>query len=154
MTTTGAELSATVVVDTNVLLAATDQDRASHAAATRFLNQDERCLAISPQIVREYLAVATRPVGANGLGMTSQDAVANIGQFLEDMVLLGESTATTRHLLNLIQDGTCSGKQVHDANIVAVALGHHAGTIVTDNIRHFARFAELIVLEDLVAVWA
>lgn len=38
---------------------------------------DRAVLDTSGQIVREYLAVATRPVTANGLGMPQLDAVAN-----------------------------------------------------------------------------
>jgi predicted nucleic acid-binding protein len=149
MTTTSADRLSAVVVDTNVLLAATDRDRASHAAATVFLDQDERTLAVTPQIVREYLAVSTRPQSANGLGMSPEDAAANVDQLLVDLVLLSEGAASTRRLLDLLRDGSCSGKQVHDANVVAVALAHDAGTIVTDNTRHFARFADLISIEDL-----
>lgn len=144
-----ADSTTLVVVDTNVLLAATDRSRASFAAATHLLSTDERRLAITPQIVREYVAVATRPMGVNGFGLDGEDAVANVGQFLDDMELLGEDAATTRLLLELIGQGSAAGKQVHDANVVAVALAHRAGAIVTDNARHFARFAELVAIESL-----
>lgn len=45
-----------VVVDTNVLLAATDLSRDHHGQAVAFLTTDERYLAVTPQIMREYLA--------------------------------------------------------------------------------------------------
>jgi predicted nucleic acid-binding protein len=149
MTTTDADPASLVVVDTNVLLAATDRSRESHIAATDFLSEDERRLAVSPQIVREYLAVSTRPVEANGLGLSGEDAVANVEQFLDEMELLVEGPGTTRRLLGLIRDGSAAGKQVHEANVVAVALAHQAAAIVADNTRHFARFAQLIAVEDL-----
>ena len=41
------------VVDTNVLLAATDTSRASHRDALALLQTDERRLALTPQMVRE-----------------------------------------------------------------------------------------------------
>ncbi len=148
--TTSADPTALVVVDTNVLLAATDRSRAAHAAALAFLNEDERRLALTPQIVREYLAVSTRPLEANGFGLAGVDAVANVGQFLEDMVLLAEDSVATSHLMDLVGAHAVTGKQVHDANLVAVALAHHASAIVTDNVRHFARFADLITVEPLV----
>lgn len=140
---------AAVVVDTNVLLAATDRSRAAHVNATSFLNEDERRLALTPQIVREYVAVATRPAGANGLGLSGEDAVANVQEFLSDMELLSEGREATSHLLDLVTHRLATGKQVHDANIVAVALTHHAGAIVTDNTRHFVRFEDRIVIESL-----
>ncbi len=44
MTTTGGDPVALVVVDTNVLLSATDRSRDRHLAATRFLDHDVRQL--------------------------------------------------------------------------------------------------------------
>ncbi|HEX2214658.1 MAG TPA: PIN domain-containing protein [Mycobacterium sp.] len=147
--TTSADPAALVVVDTDVLLAATDRSRAAHAAATAFLNDDERRLALTPQIVREYLAVTTRPVEVNGFGLDGADAVANVTQFLDDMDLLSEDAATTAGLMDLIGDHAAAGKLVHDANVVAVALAHRARTIVTDNTRQFSRFEDLIAVENL-----
>ena len=147
--TTSADPAALVVVDTNVLLAATDRSRAAHAAATAFLNDDGRRLALTAQIVREYLAVATRPVEANGFGLAGADAVANVKEFLDDMDVLSEDTLTTARLMDLIDRQAAAGKQVHDANVVAVALAHHASAIVTDNTRHFSRFGDLIAVESL-----
>jgi len=144
-----AEPTTLVVVDTNVLLAATDRSRDSHSAATQLISEDERRLAITPQIVREYLAVATRPLEVNGFGLAGEDAVANVEQFLDDMELLSEDAATTRLLLELIGQASAAGKQVHDANVVAVALAHGAAAIITDNARQFARFAELVTIENL-----
>lgn len=149
MTTTSADTAPLAVVDTNVLLAATDRSRDHHEAATRFLNEEVRRLAVCPQIVREYLAVASRPVAVNGLGLSGEDAVANVEQFLECMEVLAEGPATTRSLMDLIVTGPSVGKQVHDANVVAVALAHRAVAIVTDNTRHFARFAHVVVVEQI-----
>lgn len=146
---TNADPTSLVVVDTNVLLAATDTSRVAHVAATDFLNDDERRLAVTPQIVREYLAVATRPVEVNGFGLAAEDAVANVEQLLADMELLTEDAGTTHRLVDLVAQGSAVGKQVHDANVVAVALAHRAGTIVTGDTRHFSRFADLITIESL-----
>lgn len=146
---TNADPMSLVVVDTNVLLAATDTSRVAHAAAIEFLNEDERRLAMTPQIVREYLAVVTRPVQVNGFGLAAEDAVANVEQLLDDMELLPEDGATTHRLVDLVAQGSAVGKQVHDANVVAAALAHQAGAIVTSNTRHFSRFAELIAIENL-----
>lgn len=147
--TTSADPTALVVVDTNVLLAATDRSRSAHEAAIALLNDDERRLALTPQIVREYLAVATRAVEANGLGLTARAAVGNVKELLVDMSLLPEDATATARLLELVDGGAASGKQVHDANVVAVALAHGAGAIVTDNARHFSRFDRVVAIEGL-----
>lgn len=149
MTTTSAESGRLVLIDTNVLLSATDRDRSRHQRAVLFLSTDERQLAISPQIVREYLAVSTRPIDANGLGLSVREASANVEQLLDVMSLLAEGPGTTIKLLELIGTIPVVGKQIHDANVVAVALANGVDTIVTDNIRHFTRFASLITIEEL-----
>lgn len=150
--TTAADRPALVVVDTNVLLAATDGSRAQHRAAINFLRHDERRLAVTPQIVREYLAVATRPVQINGLGLDPADAVANVEEIQVIATMLGEGPATTTRLLELLLDVPALGKQVHDANVVACALAHGAHAIMTANVRDFVRYASLIVIEDLATV--
>lgn len=147
--TTSADPAALVVVDTNILLAATDRSRAAHTSAIDFLNHDERHHAVTPQIVREYLAVATRPVDVNGLGLSADEAVSNLRQLLDDMVLLPENLSTTAGLMDLIGTHPAIGKQIHDANIVAVAITHRARVIVTDNARHFSRFEDMITIESL-----
>lgn len=149
MTTASVDRPPLAVVDTNVLLAATDRSRERHEAATAFLRDDPRRLAVSPQIIREYLAVMTRPAENNGLGMGAADAIANAEAVLAVTTLLSEGPRTTTRLLELLLDGSAPGKQVHDANIVACAIIHDAEAIVTMNRRHFARFAALVTVEDL-----
>ena len=81
--------------------------------------------------------------------MPATDAVANVDQLLDTMQLLVEGPGTTAQLLELIGSSPTSGRQVHDANVVAVALTHGADAIVTDDARHFTRFASLIAIETL-----
>ena len=100
--TTSAEPTPPVVVDTTVLLAATDRSRSAHRAATEFLGGDQRRLALTPQIAREYLAVATRPVEANGFGLAGDLARGNLEQILEDLEILREDAATVREVMNVV----------------------------------------------------
>ncbi len=70
-----------VMLDTNVLLAATDESRTEHHAALTILNDwpaGATTLCASGQILREYLAVATRPADRNGLGLKLSDALGNV----------------------------------------------------------------------------
>ncbi len=144
-----ADTSSLVVVDTNVLIAATDRSRTAHDSSLKFLNEDQRRLAVTPQIAREYLAVSTRPASANGFGLSAEAAVANLNQFLLDMELLAEGVGSTSMLAELVVTHATVGKQIHDANVVAVALANGADTVVTSNTRHFARFSDLIAVEEL-----
>lgn len=132
-----------VVIDTNVLLAATDEGRADHDDAIGSLNawpELGMTLYSSGQILREYLAVTTRPVAQNGLGITRLDAVANVRRLRTRLHLLAEDEKVADRLLELLDVVECAGKQVHDANVVATALVHGVNTIATLNVADFARF--------------
>ncbi len=133
------------VLDTNVLLAATDQGRSEHARALAALNDWPNAgtvLYTSVQILREYLSVATRPLRVNGLGMTQRDATSNVRRLLERMRLLTETDRVMDSLLTLLDSTHCAGKHVHDANIVATMMAHGIDTLVTMNVDDFKRYGD------------
>lgn len=130
-------------VDTNVLLAGTDESRSYHAGALAFLESGvagEQRLFASGQIFREYLVVATRPVEANGLGLTSAAALANIREFQSCVQRLDENTDVAERLLRLAGTHCLTGKRIHDANIVATMEAHGLARIRTNNPDDFAPF--------------
>jgi predicted nucleic acid-binding protein len=140
------------VLDTNVLLAATDETRQEHEQAIAAINvwpASGLVLYTSGQILREYLAVATRPVGHNGLGMTRPDAIANVRALRARLNLLAEDIKVSERLLDLLEAVECVGKQVHDANVVATMLVHGVDTVVTMNVDDFARFGDHVHVASL-----
>jgi len=48
-----------------------------------------------------------------------------------------------------LADVEYSGKQVHDANVVATMLTHGVGAVVTMNLADFARFERYVSLVEL-----
>jgi len=155
MATRAADLvapPARAMLDTNVLLAATDEGRAQHDQALRIVNDwpgRGTTLYTSGQIMREYLAVATRPAEKNGLGMRLADALANVRAFRARTSLLAEDGKVADRLLTLLDDIACGGKQIHDANVVATVLVHGIETIVTINVVDFTRFERQVRLVGL-----
>jgi predicted nucleic acid-binding protein len=144
--------SGRAMLDTNVLLAATDEGRAEHHQALTIVNNWPArgvALYISGQIVREYLAVATRPAEKNGLGLPLAGALANAHAFRGRTSLLAEDAKVSDRLLALLGDVACGGKQIHDANVVATMLVHGIDTIVTMNTDDFARFERQVRLVGL-----
>ena len=149
MTTPAADRA---FLDTDVLLAATDEAREDHERALAALDvwpASGLVLYTSGQVLREYLVVATRPVERNGLGMAQADAVANARALRERLTLLEEGTKVSDRLLHLLEQVECAGEQVHDANIIATVLVHGVDTVVTSNIGDFARFSALVRVVDL-----
>lgn len=135
------------VIDTNVLLTASDTSRGAHSRARAVLDDwpsQGITLYASGQILREYLSVASRPVRQNGLGLPQVDAVANVRALSDRMNLLTEDEKVHTRLLTLLDATACSGKQVHDASVVAAMLAHGIDTVATFNSDDFARFEHLI----------
>ena len=141
-----------VMLDTNVLLAATDEGRAEHHDALTIFNEwaaGDTTLCTSGQILREYLAVTTRPAEHNGLGLRPADAVSNVRAIQERTAFLAEDARVADRLQGLLADVECRGKQVHDANVIATMLAHGVGTVVTMNVEDFARFERYVSLVKL-----
>ena len=141
-----------VMLDTNVLLAATDEGRAEHHGALTIMNEwaaGDTTLCTSGQILREYFAVATRPTEHNGLGLKPADAVSNVRAIRERTAFLAEDARVADRLQGLLADVACKGKRVHDANVVATMLVHGVSTVVTMNVADFARFERYVSLVEL-----
>lgn len=143
-----------LLLDTNVLLAATDDGRPEHDRAISAVNEWPAAgtsLYTSGQVLREYLAVATRPATQNGLGLARRDAAANVRALRGRLRFAAEQERVHERLLDLLDGVECLGKQVHDANIVATMLVHGIDTLVTINVTDFARFTDRIRVVDLAA---
>lgn len=132
-----------LLVDTNILLEATDEKRQYHREAQQLI-EAHRSLVLPAQVIREYLVVATRPIATNGLGMSLPDALANVHEFRRAIHLLPESRPLLPTLLRLLATVPCSGTRIHDAHIVASAMVHKIKTIVSIDTGDFARFAPRI----------
>jgi predicted nucleic acid-binding protein len=138
-----------VFVDTNVLLAATDTDRDRHAEAIAFLEgglRGEWRLFATAQIFREYLVVATRPLSANGLGLSPEDACGNVLRFRNFLEILPEDRDTTDQLLARIRRQDLKGKRIHDANLAAAMACHGLRKLKTFNPGDFSSFPEIEIV--------
>lgn len=139
-------------LDTNVLLCLTTPSRALHGHAVRVvdgaLSSGVR-LCISGQVLRELLVVSTRPVEANGLGLARAAALANADVFRGRLEVLPESDRVCDRLRWLLENVSCTGNQIHDANIVATMLVAGVETLVTANPSHFARYERYIAVIPL-----
>lgn len=137
-------------VDTNVLIYSTRTSSSFYARANAALTNAARTeprLAISRQIVREYLAVVTRP-GGESEPLPMAAALADVARFEKDFDILEDGPAVAAQLVQLCRAVTVSGRQVHDANIVATMLAHGETRLLTANRSDFQRFGSLIQIVE------
>src|SRR5580704_7701032 len=93
-----------VFVDTNVLIYVTRRTASEHAAAQAALARLEgegRALWISVQILREYLAVVTRPQ-ATSLPLPMGTAIADVQRFQQVSQVAEDPPAVLDRLLALL----------------------------------------------------
>jgi predicted nucleic acid-binding protein len=138
-----------ILLDTNILLRSVQQQHPHAISATRavdaFRNRNE-ILCITQQNIVEFWAVATRPLGLNGLGLAAEQASAEIETLKSLFYLLPEFPLQSTWE-QLVVRYRISGKNVHDARLVAAMLVHRVDAILTFNVQDFTRYAEISVLD-------
>ena len=133
-------------VDTNVFVNSRIPDAPDHDAARARLDQALRGgepLRISRQIVREYLAVVTRPQAWTA-GITREDALDDARRLLDGFEILEDGPVVTASLIALCREVPAGGAQIHDANIVATMLAHRESRLLTFNVSDFRRYGDRI----------
>ncbi|MGD0837756.1 MAG: type II toxin-antitoxin system VapC family toxin [Polyangia bacterium] len=130
-----------LLVDTCVLMEASNRARRHHRAARSLLERHEG-LVFPAQVAREFLVVATRPPDHNGLGLGLAEALESLAGFREHIRLLPEEKPLLPALLRLLAGVPAAGRRIHDANLVAAAVVHGVSRIVTLNGNDFRAFCD------------
>ncbi|HXV63189.1 MAG TPA: hypothetical protein VEK15_20995 [Vicinamibacteria bacterium] len=68
------------------------------------------------------------------------------------MLFLNESRAIFDRLRRLLDEVKCSGKHIHDANVVATALTHGVARLCTANVDDFEQFNSYVQVVALSGV--
>lgn len=143
-----------VLVDTNILLRISQPDTAHTTIAERALNalriQNEE-LCITSQNLVEFWAVATRPVKENGLGFTVEQAKGQMLALKQLFTLLPEAPLQSEWE-RLVTTYRVSGKNSHDARLVAAMMVHGTRSILTFNVQDFVRYSGITVLDPRLIV--
>ena len=135
-------------IDTNVLVKSRIPNAPDHDVARISLDRafrDPEPLRISRQVIREYLAVVTRPQ-TWPVGITREDALDDVSRLIGSFEMLEDGPVVTESLMSLCREVPVGGRQIHDANIVATMLAHGEHRLLTFNASDFRRFGGRIEL--------
>ena len=135
-------------IDTNVLVKSRIPNAPDHDVARISLDRvfrDPEPLRISRQVIREYLAVVTRPQ-TWPVGITREDALDDVSRLIGSFEMLEDGPVVTESLMSLCREVPVGGRQIHDANIVATMLAHGEHRLLTFNASDFRRFGDRIEL--------
>jgi predicted nucleic acid-binding protein len=138
-----------VVLDTNILTRAAQPAHPSHhdtLNALERLRQQGDELFIVPQNLYEFWVVATRPVAANGLGLSIEEAEAELASLKTLFRFLNDSPAVYAEWETRVSRYKVSGRNAHDARIVAAMIVHGMRRLLTFNGDDFKRFPDIVIL--------
>ena len=134
------------LIDTNVLLRRLDPKHPQFVAADNAVqglkSQNERC-CVARQNLIEFRNTASRPLDKNGLGLSPAAADLDLDYLERDLNVLPENDLVYDVWRRLIAAKGVSGKQVHDARLVAFMLVYGVTHILTFNGSDFRRFETL-----------
>jgi len=135
-----------IFVDTNILVFANVLTSPFHENAKAKLIElaENNCeLIISNQIIREYLAVLSRP-DVNGKRLADELLINDAKRLRTEYSVLFENEQTLDNLQMLLSNCPTGGKQIHDANIVATMIDNDLKILLTHNVDDFKRFNKFI----------
>ena len=141
-----------VFIDTNVLVYASFRALPFHEMARTRLRDLARAdvrFWMSRQVIREFLATASRP-GAILPQPRTADLLAAVLQFQREFSVADDDSNVTSQLLALIDSRTIHGRQIHDANIAATMIRNSIPFLLTHNVRDFSRYAPEVTVLPLV----
>jgi predicted nucleic acid-binding protein len=139
-----------ILADTNILLRSLHPEHPHHLVAENALTAlrlRRETLCLASQNLVEFWAVATRPRAENGLGMDASVAAREMVKLRRFFFLLAYTPEVLETWQRIVIDQGISGKQTHDAHLVAVMQANGVASVLTFNTGHFARFPGIHVLD-------
>jgi predicted nucleic acid-binding protein len=135
--------------DTNILLRWSQPSDPGHMTAIRAIQRlweggDDVCIVLQNPI--EFCNVATRPITANGFGLSIAEADRSIARIERIFRVLPETPDIYPEWRRLVVTMNVSGVQVYDARLAALMRVHHITHILTFNTRDFTRFPGIVAV--------
>jgi len=142
------------VVDTNVLVYSLTLESPHHPASKALRDRAldaEANLAVTPQILAEFLAVTTRTSGKGRVEspFSPEEAAHEVEELLNlpGLFVLPVPDDLPARTLALLRQYPARGRDIFDRQLAATMLAWDVTTIFTFNTRHFQMIAELEVIE-------
>ncbi len=142
-------------VNTNVLLRSISDGHVAQPVAKNglFALRDRgETLSIFPQNLIEFWAVATRPVANNGLGLSIAQPEQEIVSLKTLFALLPDTAEIFFEWEKIVLKYRVSGKQAHDARLVAAMTVHNLTHLLAFNSTDFNRFSTITAVSPQSAI--
>ena len=141
-----------ILADTNILLRSVHPQHPHNALAKNALNalrHRNEALCIAPQNLVEFWTVATRPRSENGLCLTTTQAADEITAVQDFFRVVRYTPEVTKTWKRIVTTYGISGKQSHDAHLVAIMQANSVPSILTFNKGDFERYPGINIIDPL-----
>lgn len=131
------------LADTNVAarwVLPADPEYTTIRRAIFMLQQQREVVYVTPQVMIESHALATRPLAGNGFGWAPATARSEARRIEAVFPMLQETSAIYPLWSSLMDAHPVAGRQAYDARLVAVMQVHGLSHILTFNGSHFRRY--------------
>ncbi|MEP7342201.1 MAG: PIN domain-containing protein [Acidobacteriota bacterium] len=136
-------------VDTNILARSIREghpmQQITKDAIKTLLDRGET-VCVPAQSLYEFWVIATRPLEANGFGMSVAEAQVRLAEFEVRLTLKTDTAAIYAEWKQLVTQHSVMGKPAHDARIVAAMKVHGITHLLTFNVGDFKRFQQITVI--------
>ena len=144
-----------ILLDTNALLRLAQPRHPDHISAretVRLLLEQDESVCVVPQNLYEFWSVATRPVEANGLGMSNTETRRELQSIKHVFKLLRDERGILSGWEDLVFESDSKGKAAHDTRLVAAMHRHGLTELLTFNEADFKRYSRMITIRTPQAV--
>ncbi len=140
-----------VFIDTNILVfsnvSLSPYNSRAKAKLIELVDNDYK-LYVSNQVIREYIAVLSKP-NTNGKRIADSSLINDVNRIRNEFNVIYENNQTLDYLQMLLAHCPTGGKQIHDANIVSTMLAYSIELLLTHNIDDFKRFNKFIKIMSI-----
>lgn len=138
------------LADSNILTALANKRSPQYSQARHAVTEIRRSgeiIFLLPQSLVEFWSVATRPAEVNGLGLDIQKTDLETRKFKRYFHFADELPGLFFDWEMLVRKYKVSGKNVHDARIVAAMMQHRLTHLLTFNTKDFKRFDQITIVD-------
>ena len=128
-----------ILLDTNVLIYSIDEDSKYFEKAHQIFSEELELYTTSKNL-SEFLSVVTR-IPQNRLSI--KDALLVLEDFINVMTILYPNEESIIQFKKILEKYEPSGLQIHDYEILSIALSNQITTIATFNEKDFRKVKEI-----------
>jgi predicted nucleic acid-binding protein len=142
-----------ILLDSNILVRqarTADPLFATVDTAINTLHTSGEVLCMVPQNIYDVGAAATRPIAANGLGLSIAECQTHVARIKRMFRFLPDQPTLFAEWEALVGTHACHGRVSYDARLVAAMRTHGITRLLTFNGPDFARFPGLTILDPAI----